>query len=327
MLISTNLLIVTLLVIMVPATALGTPAAQQGGNFLVSVAGTAAGSIPHQIDLKVTQLPGGQLSEVAGFTVVPEDVVQVKQGENLIVSTSPDLRSNKATVINIQGIPIDLVPLPNNVWSLQGLLPGIYTLDVSVAMSTSGIFGIYETILVILEPGQQPLPPTTIINQITIRQPDRGCPGNLTLINGTCQSPSSSNPAPGPGPGPPPLPPCDPEELAPGEECVCPEGTTGIPPNCQPINCDVEDPPPECEEPPTECPDGSIVPPGEDCPEPPPENGEEPPAGGDGGDGTDNGGNGDNGNDGGDGGDGSDGGNGGNGGDGGGTIDPPSLFG
>jgi hypothetical protein len=59
-----------------------------------------------------------------------------------------------------------------------------------------------------------------------------------------------------------------------------PEGTAGTPPDCEPINCDVEDPPPECEEPPTECPDGSIVPPGEDCPEPPedgtpPEDGED----------------------------------------------------
>jgi hypothetical protein len=43
-----------LLVVMVPAATLGTPATQQGGNFMVSVAGTAVGSIPHQIDLKVT---------------------------------------------------------------------------------------------------------------------------------------------------------------------------------------------------------------------------------------------------------------------------------
>jgi hypothetical protein len=57
--ISTYLLLIMLLVVMVPATALGTPAAQQGGNFVVSVAGTAAGSIPHQIDVKITQLPGG----------------------------------------------------------------------------------------------------------------------------------------------------------------------------------------------------------------------------------------------------------------------------
>jgi hypothetical protein len=89
--ISIYLLLVILLIVIVPAATLGTPVAQQGGNFMVSVAGTAVGSIPHQIDLKVTQLPGGQLSQVTGFIVGPEDVVQVKQGENLIVSTSPDL--------------------------------------------------------------------------------------------------------------------------------------------------------------------------------------------------------------------------------------------
>ncbi len=316
---------VIVLVVTIPAAALGSPATQQpGGNFMVSVAGTAAGSVPYQIDLKTTQLPGGQLSEVTGFIVSPEDVVQVKQGENLIVSTSLGLRTHQVRVINIQGISIDLVPLPSNVWSLQGLLPGIYTLNVNVAMSTSGILGTYETILVILQPDQQPLPPTTIINQITIRQPDRGCPGNLTLINGTCQSPPPRNtPQPGPGKndtepiicpmyiyyGKDPcafdyIPPDENGNCPEGHEfvdedtgCVpegflnpptppitppieCPEGQTGIPPNCQPINCDVEDPPPECgEEPPIECPDGSTALPGEECPEPPepPENGEEPP--------------------------------------------------
>jgi hypothetical protein len=192
-------LLMVILVVMVPTAALGTTAAQQGGNFIVSVAGTAVGSIPHQIDLKATQLPTGQLSEVTGFIVSPEDVVQVKQDENLIVSTSPDLTTHQVTVRNMQGIPIELVPLPSNAWSLQGLLPGVYTLNVNVALSTSGILGTYETILVILEPDQQPLPPTTITNQITIRQPDGGCPGNLTRINGTCQS---LPPRPGPGPGP-----------------------------------------------------------------------------------------------------------------------------
>jgi hypothetical protein len=226
-------------------------------------------------------LPGGQLSQVSGFVVGPEDVLQVKQGENLIVSTSPDLRTHQVTVRNIQGIPIDLVPLPSNAWSLQGLLPGVYTLDVNVAMSSSGIFGTYETILVILEPNQQPLPPTTVISQITIEE-SQDCPGNSRLVNGTCV---------GPSPPPPPPPPCDPNDQVPGEECICPEGTTGTPPNCQPIICDVEDPAPECEEPPTECPDGTIVPPGEECPEPPenggepPENGGEPPENGNGGNG------------------------------------------
>jgi hypothetical protein len=66
------------LVVTISAAAPGT-SAQQNGNFVVSVAGTAVGSVPHQIDLKVTQLPGGQLSEASGFAVSPEDVVQVKR--------------------------------------------------------------------------------------------------------------------------------------------------------------------------------------------------------------------------------------------------------
>jgi hypothetical protein len=253
--------LLVVLVSLLPAGVFATPIAQQG-DFKVSVAGTAAGSVPHEIDLKLTQLPGGQLSEVSGFAVSPEDVVQVKQGENLIVSTSPDLRTRQVTAKNVQGISIDLVSLPNNVWSLQGLIPGIYTLDVIVDVSSSGILVTFETFLVVLAPNQQPLPPTTVINQITIQPPpSNGCPGNLTLIDGECRQPSP------PPPSPPP--PCDPNEQVSGQKCICPEGTTGTPPDCEPINCDVEDPPPECEEPPTECPDGSVVPPGEDCPEPP----------------------------------------------------------
>ena len=149
-------------------------------------------------------------------------------------------------------------PLPNNVWSLQGLIPGIYTLDVIVDMSSSGILGTYETILVVLEPNQQPLPPTTIINQITIEQNGQ-CPTNSTLVNGTCQPspPSGSPPGPGPGPGT--------NETEP----ICPEGTTGTPPDCEPIEPPEECPPgttgtpPDCEpieggSPPGECPPGQV---------------------------------------------------------------------
>ena len=190
-----------LLLVMAPATALGTPAAQQAGNFMVSVAGTAVGSVPHQIDLKMTQLPGGQISEVTGFIVSPEDVVQVNQAENLLVATSPDLSTQNVTLRNLQGQQINLMPLPGGMWSLQGLIPGMYTLDVTTDMSSSGILGTYETYLVVLEPGQQPLPPTTVISQITIEYTEV-CPGNSTLVNGTCVNP------------PPPTPPI-----------ICPTGT------------------------------------------------------------------------------------------------------
>jgi hypothetical protein len=153
---------VILLVVMVPAAALVTPAAQQSGNFFVSITGTAVGSVPHQIDLKVAQLPGGQLSEVGGFIIAPEDVVQVKQGENLTVSTSADLKTHNVKVTNAQGQLIDLLPLSSNTWSLQGLTPGVYKLDVIVDMSSSGIMGAYETVLVILQPDQRPAEKTEV---------------------------------------------------------------------------------------------------------------------------------------------------------------------
>jgi hypothetical protein len=85
---------VTLLIVLVsifPAGVFATPVAQQG-NFKVSVIGTAPGSVPHDLALKVTQIPGGQLSEATGFAIKPESVVQVKQGENIIVTTSENLK-------------------------------------------------------------------------------------------------------------------------------------------------------------------------------------------------------------------------------------------
>jgi hypothetical protein len=124
--------------------------------------------------------------------------VQVKQGENIIVSMSPDLQVHKITAKNVQGITVDLAPLPNNIWSLQGLLPGVYTLDVNVAMSSSGFLGTYETILAILEPNQQPLSPATIISQITIEETEV-CAPNLVLVNGNCIEPPPS-PTPKPTP-------------------------------------------------------------------------------------------------------------------------------
>jgi hypothetical protein len=68
----------------------------------------------------------------------PEDVVQIKKGENLIVSTSTNLKTHQVKVTNTQGQLVDLTPLQNNVWSLQGFTPGMFMLDVIVDMSSSG---------------------------------------------------------------------------------------------------------------------------------------------------------------------------------------------
>ena len=163
-------LVISLLIVLVsllPASVFATPVSQQG-NFKVSVSGTAPGSVPHDISLKLTQIPGGQLSETTDFAINPESVVQVKQGENIIVTTSENLKVNNVKAKNLQGQQVDLLPLPNNLWSVQNLAPGVYLLDVTVDMSSSGILGVYETVLVILQPDQQPLPPTTVINQLNI---------------------------------------------------------------------------------------------------------------------------------------------------------------
>ena len=159
--------LLVVLISLLPAGVFATPVAQQG-NFKVSVAGTAPGSIPHDIALKVTQIPGGQLSETTGFAISPESVVQVKQGENIMVTTSENLKVNNVKAKNVQGQQVDLIPMPNNIWSLQNLVPGVYLLDVIVDMSSSGILGVYETVLVILQPDQTPLPPSTVINQLSI---------------------------------------------------------------------------------------------------------------------------------------------------------------
>jgi hypothetical protein len=222
------LFLALLAVFFVPSNTL---ALAQPGDFQVSGA-SAVTKIPHQIDLKTTQTPEGQTSEISDFVIDPEDVIQVKQGENLIVSTSEDLKRHQVSVRNIQGQQVNLVPLPTGIWSLQGLIPGIYTLDVIVDMSSSGISGTYETILVILGPNQQPLPPTTVINRITIQPPKspQPCPANSNLVNGTCVKPS---PGPGEndtepidctmeisyGQGP-----CDEHYIPPNEDGQCPDG-------------------------------------------------------------------------------------------------------
>jgi len=266
------LFLVLLVVFFVPSNALAQP-----GDFQVSVA-SAVTKIPHQIDLKTTQTPEGQTSEISGFVIDPEDVIQVKRGENLIVSTNADLRTHQVSVRNIQGQQVNLAPLPIGIWSLQGVIPGVYTLDVIVDMSSSGILGTYETILVILEPDQQPLPPTTVINRITIQPPKspQPCPANSNLVNGTCVKPS---PRPGEndteriictmeisyGQGP-----CDEHYIPPNEDGQCPDGhrfvdeRTGCVPEYEfgsPPPCTDETPPGELcrdEGDPDDCEPGSV---------------------------------------------------------------------
>jgi hypothetical protein len=94
--------------------------------------------------------------------------MQVNQGENIMVTTNENLKVNNVKVQNVQGQQVELIPLPNNLWLLQNLVPSVYLLDVIVDTSSSGILGVYETVLVILQPDQTPPPPSTVINQVSI---------------------------------------------------------------------------------------------------------------------------------------------------------------
>ena len=276
---------------LLPAGVFGTPTAQQG-EFTVSAAGTAAGSILHEIPLKMTQIPGGQLSETTGFVINPESVVQVKQGENIMVTTSENLKVNNVKAKNVQGQQVDLIPLPNNIWSLQNLVPGVYLLDVIVDMSSSGILGIYETVLVILQPDQTPLPPTTVINQVRIlietefifedgSRPDDNQTDlngdnqtdlngdnqtdlngdNQTDLNGDNQTDQILCPdviSYGQGP-------CDEYYIPPGEDGQCPEGHRFIDERTGCVPESEFGPPPSPPSPPTPCPlnaqDNEVCPP------------------------------------------------------------------
>jgi len=102
-----------------------------------------------KLDMKATET-----REVADFTVKPESVVQIRQGENLNVFTMPSDRVDKVKITDSAGVRNELVPLGNNQYSLVGVNAGVYVLDVIVNPSDSSERAAYETILVILKPGE-----------------------------------------------------------------------------------------------------------------------------------------------------------------------------
>jgi hypothetical protein len=114
-----------------------------------------------ELDLKATET-----REIAGFTVKPESVVQIKQGENLNVYTVPPDRVDNVKVTDSTGVITKLVSLGNNAYSLLGFAPGVYVLDVIVDIGDER--AAYETILVILKQGQPPIQPIEVINKVKV---------------------------------------------------------------------------------------------------------------------------------------------------------------
>jgi hypothetical protein len=143
----------------VPGSALATTGAATDLRVFVT-----SGNTIHDLNIKATEGTNGQILPVSGFVIDPEDVVQVRQGQNLIITTSTNepQRIEKVKVVNTAGQFIELVSLTPNQWSLQGFATGVYLLDVIVDIPTSSSLAAYETVLVILEPEQQPLQQTEI---------------------------------------------------------------------------------------------------------------------------------------------------------------------
>jgi hypothetical protein len=104
----------------------------------------------------------------SGFQVKPESVVQVSQGGNLLVVTEPRNNVDSVKITDGSGRITKLVNTNGDTFSLSGIAPGVYTLDAIVNMPNSGTRAAYETILVILSPGQSPQDPTQIIQKVKI---------------------------------------------------------------------------------------------------------------------------------------------------------------
>jgi hypothetical protein len=123
------------------------------------------GDTTHEISLRASQMSNGQVIPVSNFVIAPESVVQIKQGQNLIVNASND-EIEKVKVTNAKGVTTELLPLENSQYSASKLDTGIYILNVIVTMPSQsqsfGDKGAYETILVVLAPDQKPIQKTEI---------------------------------------------------------------------------------------------------------------------------------------------------------------------
>jgi hypothetical protein len=226
--------------------------------------------IPVELDLKAIQ-QGEKVTKVKGFDITIDNVVQANQDETITAfSQGPQITKAKVRTGNAIENQITLVPVSGqrNTFSLRGLASGVYVLDILTKDGRRDFA--YETILVILAPGQtttttflQPAIIQLINNIITNVKTESNTDITIKVIKDQLKCPNGYERKGNK---------CEPKP--PGE---CPKGQTGTPPNCTPICPDGEDCPTPIEPPCT----------GEDCPTPielPDEggaNGEEDNGGGD----------------------------------------------
>jgi hypothetical protein len=72
----------------------------------------------------------------SGFQVKPESVVQVTKDGNLLVVTEPRNNLDNVKITDGSGRITDLVNTNDDTFSLSGIAPGVYTLDVIANIPT-----------------------------------------------------------------------------------------------------------------------------------------------------------------------------------------------
>ena len=125
-----------------------------------------------EIDLRAVQ-QGAQITQIKTFDITIDNVVQAKQGGSITAdSNDPTLKIVKAKVITDTAIENlrELQRAQGNTFSLAALVSGVYILDIIAQKDNRDLA--YETILVILAPGETTTTTTTtavnlqIINNI-----------------------------------------------------------------------------------------------------------------------------------------------------------------
>jgi hypothetical protein len=116
--------------------------------------------------LGIKQVEGDKVK--SDFEIKPESVVQVTQGTNLDVTTEPPNRVEKVKVTNAAGVMTELESEGNGEYSLFSFLAGAYLLDVIVDLPDSDKRAAYETVLIILEQGQQPVSTQEIVTKVKV---------------------------------------------------------------------------------------------------------------------------------------------------------------
>jgi hypothetical protein len=128
------------------------------------IAASTTDTTPHALNLKATQQgEDGQPKKISGFKIDLTNVVTAQiNSQVLVFATDSSLQVTGAKIRTVSGQLIDLVPLTTtqaNAFSIAGLPPGVYTLDIITQKGNTK--AAYEGILVI---SQQP---TTVINETT----------------------------------------------------------------------------------------------------------------------------------------------------------------